>query len=322
MPATVQDITSVTAPAAHSEPLALMLRLAELASTVERITQRDGEHRTAVPGLTLLRLSQPCASHALHHPALCLIVQGAKRVMLAEEMYAYDASSYLVVAHDLPVMGQVVQATGQMPYLCVRLDFDPVELAQCALDWAAAAPRRDAAGGNDSRGLFIGSVSAALLDPVQRLVCLLESPQDIAALAPLLVREIIYRLITGPEGWRIAALGQSGSHSRRIAQAIAWLREHSADPLRIESLARAASMSPSSLHHHFKMVTAMSPLQYQKRLRLVEARRLMLGSGLDAATAAHRVGYQSPSQFSREYARMFGAPPARDLRELKERARR
>jgi transcriptional regulator GlxA family with amidase domain len=160
-----------------------------------------------------------------------------------------------------------------------------------------------------------------LLDAVLRLVRLIDTPQDIAALAPLVVQEIVYRLMAGDEGWRLAQLGQDGSHARRVACAIAWLRERYAQPLSVAALAHAAHMSTSSLHHHFKAVTNMSPLQYQKRLRLYEARRLLVAGLADAATAGHRVGYESPSQFSREYSRLFGAPPVRDLRELRERHR-
>jgi AraC-like DNA-binding protein len=305
------------ATARSDDKLQLMLRLGELAGLVERFAQRDGEHATAVPGLTLLRLSAPCRPmHALHRPALCLIAQGAKQLLLADELYAYDATTYLVVAQDLPVMAQVVQASEQSPYLCVRLDLDPADLAQCVADWSPAAVASE----RSSRGLFVGGTQTALLDPLLRLVRLLEAPHDIAALAPLAVREIIYRLLAGPEGWRLAQLGLRGSQARRIAQAIAWLREHPAEPLRVEALARSVHMSASSLHHHFKAVTAMSPLQYQKRLRLYEARRLLLAGAVDAATAAFQVGYQSPSQFSREYSRLFGAPPARDLRGLRERS--
>ncbi|WP_041674970.1 AraC family transcriptional regulator [Ramlibacter tataouinensis] len=315
---------SPTAAADGPAPTPLARATAELAGAVQRVARHDGEHATAVAGLKLLRLSAPCAPvHAVHQPALCLIVQGAKQLMLADELYAYDASSYLVVAQDLPVMAQVVRASGQQPYLCVRLDFTAAELARCALEWSAAAAGAGAADRaaqeEGGRGLFVGAVDAALLDAVLRLVRLLETPRDIAALAPLVTREILYRLFAGPQGWRLAAMGHGASQASRIAHAIALLRERYADPLRIDDLARAAHMSGSSLHHHFKAVTAMSPLQYQKRLRLVEARRLMVGERLDAATAAYRVGYQSPSQFSREYARLFGAPPSRELRAWRER---
>jgi AraC-like DNA-binding protein len=306
--------TDAAASSVRADPLPLLLRVAELAGAIERLAGRDGEHATLVPGLTLLRLSQPCAPvHAVHRPALCVIAQGAKQLQLADERYAYDASTYLAVAQDLPVMAQVVQASDQAPYLCLRLDFDPSDLAQCALQWASAPPR------DGSRGLFVGSVDMALLDPLLRLVRLLDAPHDIAALAPLITREVLYRLLTGAEGWRLGAFAHRGSQAHRIALAIAWLREHFAEPMRIGDLARAAHMSASSLHRHFKAVTAMSPVQYQQRLRLVEARRLMLTRSLDAASAAFCVGYQSPSQFSREYSRLFGASPARDLRALRQR---
>jgi AraC-like DNA-binding protein len=306
--------TDAAAAPVRADPLPLLLRLAELAGAIERLAGRDGEHATLVPGLTLLRLSQPCAPvHAIHRPALCVIAQGAKHLQLADELYAYDASTYLAVVQDLPVMAQVVQANEQAPYLCLRLDFDAAELAQSVLQWASAPPR------DGSRGLFVGSIDTALLDPLLRLVRLLDAPDDIAALAPLITREVLYRLLTGAEGWRLGAFAHGGSQARRIALAIAWLREHFAEPLRIEDLARVAHMSASSLHRHFKAVTAMSPVQYQQRLRLVEARRLTLAQSLDAASAALRVGYQSPSQFSREYSRLFGAPPARDLRVWRER---
>jgi AraC-like DNA-binding protein len=311
-------LARASASAGGDDKLQLVLRLGELASLVERHTGTDGQHVTGVPGLTLLRMSalgQPV--HALHLPALCLIVQGAKQVLLADELYAYDASHYLVVAQDLPVMGQVVQASELSPYLCVRLDFDPAELAQCVLDWSPALPARE----RSSRGLFVGTTHTALLDPVLRLVRLLDAPQDIAALAPLAMREIVYRLLGTVDGWRLAQLAQRGGQAQRVTQAIAWLRQHYAQPLSVEALARSVHMSASSLHHHFKAVTAMSPLQYQKRLRLYEARRLLLAGQDDAAGAAYRVGYQSPSQFSREYSRLFGAPPARDLREMRERGR-
>jgi len=298
--------------------LQTLLRVAELATVVDRHAPGNGAHETVVPGLALYRSGGggPPA-HSLHRPAFCLIVQGSKRVMLADELYTYDASTYLVVTQPLPVMSQLARVTIEAPYLSLRLEFDPAELAaclqQCTIEPAARAAQEphEASG----RGLFVGPVDATLLDPVLRLVRLLDTPQDIPVLAPLAIREIAYRLLTAPEGWRLAQPLRGGSAAQRVGAAIAWLREHAMEPLRLDELAARAHMSPSSLHHHFKAVTAMSPLQYQKRLRLYEARRLLLGGELDAASAAYRVGYQSPSQFSREYARLFGAPPLRDLRE-------
>jgi AraC-like DNA-binding protein len=304
-----------------SDKLQLVLRVAELAAAVARNTKADGETTTAVPGLTLLRLSAPCEPvHMLHRPALCLIVQGVKHMHLADELYAYDASAYLIVAQHLPVMGRVVQASPQEPYLCLRLDFDPLVLAEHTLAHAStlAMTRHHEANDIGTRGLFVGNADLALIDAMLRLVKLTETPHDIAALAPLVVQEIIYRLITSETGWRLAQLGQEDAYARRIALAIQVLRERFTEPLRLADLARAAHMSTSSLHHHFKAVTAMSPLQYQKRLRLYEARKLLLAGATDAAAAAHQVGYNSASQFSREYARLFGAPPARDLRAMRE----
>lgn len=294
----------------------LLLRRAELAERLARLLPVDGLHATPVPGLMLVRLSEPTPpQHAIHLPAVCFIAQGAKRLHLADELYDYDDSHYLVVAQDLPVMGQVLVARPELPYLSVRLDFDPALLAELARH---APPAPLAQAGGSTRGVFVGQTGLELLDPLLRLLRLLETPQHLEMLAPLAVREIAYRVLSSPEGWRLAqALGSSGC-AARIAQSIHWLRQRVAEPLSIAEMAAAVHMSPSSLHHHFKAVTAMSPLQFQKRLRLQEARSLMLSGGLDAASAAHRVGYQSPSQFSREYARMFGAPPARDLRELRE----
>jgi AraC-like DNA-binding protein len=313
-----------------STALQLMLRVAELAAAVERCTGDDGEHVTAVAELTLLRLSAPCQPvHLLHRPALCLIVQGAKHMHLADELYAYDASTYLVIAQHLPVMAHVVEASMQTPYLCVRLDFNPVMLAQHTITRATSTAsikdgrsnRETASTGKHAgaRGLFVGNPDLALIDAILRLIQLLETPHDVAVLAPLIMQEIIYRLLASENGWRLEELSQEDSRAHRIAQAIAWLRQHFATPLKIDDLARIAHMSTSSLHHHFKAVTAMSPLQYQKRIRLCEARTLLLSGIIDAASAGYRVGYDSPSQFSREYSRLFGAPPARDLRALRDR---
>lgn len=297
--------------------LQLLLRRAELVQRIAALAPGEGLQETAVPGLHLARLSAPTPpQHGMHMPAICFIAQGAKRLFLADELYDYDDTHHLVVVQDLPVMGQVLQASREQPYLSVRLDLDPAVLAEQARH--VAPPPPGTVHGASMRGLFVGHTGLDLLEPLLRLLRLLDTPQHLPALAPLALREITYRLLAGPDGWRLAqTLGSSGC-AARITEAIHWLRQRVAEPLSIAEMAAAVHMSPSSLHHHFKTVTAMSPLQYQKRLRLQEARSLMLGGGLDAASAAHRVGYQSPSQFSREYARMFGAPPARDLRELRE----
>lgn len=287
----------------------------ELAALMARLTPGDGTHATAIERVSLIRssrLNEPV--HLVHQPAVCIIAQGAKQVMLADEVYLYDASRYLVFSVDLPVTGQVVQAAPEMPYLCLRLDLEPGEIADLLLQSGVPAPAPQPA----SRGLYLSEASPSMLDAVIRLVRLLDTPEDIPALAPLAVREILYRLLRGEEGWRLRQIATPDSQAQRIARAIGLLKARFAEPLRIEELARAVHMSPSSLHHHFRAVTAMSPLQYQKQLRLQEARRLMLSENMDAATAGYHVGYESPSQFSREYSRLFGDSPARDLRRLRD----
>ncbi|WP_224242026.1 AraC family transcriptional regulator [Hyalangium gracile] len=291
-------------------------RLAELASWIDRFTPRDGFHATAIERVSLIRASRSGEPlRVLYRPALCMIAQGSKQVMLGEEVYPYDASNYLVVSVDLPVTGQVTRATPKAPYLCFQLDLDPVELAELILKAGHPPPKER----NPSRGLFLGETTPALLDAVLRLVRLLETPEDIPTLAPLAMREILYRILKGEHGWKLGQIATENSQAERIARAIDWLKVHFAEPLRIEDVAREVHMSPSSLHHHFKAVTAMSPLQYQKQLRLQEARRLLLSADVDVATAGFRVGYESPSQFGREYRRLFGAPPGQDLRRLRER---
>jgi AraC-like DNA-binding protein len=287
--------------------------LAKLASAIERQTVTDGAHDTAVPALKLSRISAPSELVSLvYEPCLCVVAHGSKEVLLADEAYCLNPAQSLLVSVDLPVAARVVEASPERPYLAVRISLDPVVVGELLADGMTAEPL-----GSPARGLAVTSVEPPLLDAVTRLVVLLESPQDIVPLAPLVLREITYRLLTGSQGSRLRQIASAGAPAQRIAKAIRWLKDHFADPLRIESLAKHVKMSPSAFHLHFKGVTAMSPLQYQKQLRLQEARRLMLGEALDAAEAAFRVGYESPSQFSREYRRMFGAPPRQDVAALK-----
>jgi AraC-like DNA-binding protein len=229
-------------------------------------------------------------------------------VFLAGEVYRYDPAHSLVISLDLPISVRVVEATPDRPCLAFRLSLDPSVvgelLADCSDSLTVAPP---------ARGLDVSPVETQLLDAVGRLVALLDAPRDLPALAPLVIREVTYRVLAGPQGARLRRIATAGATAQRIARAVRWLRDHFADPLRVEALARKARMSLSGFHQHFKAATGLSPVQYQKRLRLQEARRQMLGVGLDAAEAAFRVGYESPSQFSREYRRMFGAPPRRDV---------
>jgi len=299
----------------------LLLRRAELAACIERLAPGEGAQATAIERLKLIRASS-CGelSHTLHDPAICLPVQGRKRVLLGDELTIYDTEEFLVVSQDVPISSQVIDASPQAPYLCVKLCFSPGEVAQLMLELGrdAAAPLTAAPHAPSARALYTAPTTPDLLDAVLRLVRLLDTPQDIAILAPLAVREIMYRLLTGAEGWRLAQIGRPDGQAPRITEAIAWLRTHYREPLRIDRLAGSVHMSGSALHRHFRAVTAMSPLQFQKHLRLQEARRLMLVEGADATSAGYHVGYESASQFSREYARMFGTPPARDMRRMRQ----
>jgi len=289
-------------------------RRSELAALIERFAPAEGVHATAIGPLNLIRSDGPTPiTHGVHKPALCLIAQGRKEVRLGEERYFYDPLHYLVVSVTLPVSGQVVEASAEQPYLCIRLDIDPAQITSLLADAGPIGVPNRLAG----RGLYLERIDAPLLDAVLRLTRLLDTPKDIPMLAPLALREIFYRLLRSQQGQRLHEIAIADSQTHRITRAIEWLNENYGQPLRIEELARVVNLSPSTLHHRFKAVTAMSPLQYQKQLRLQEARRLMLAEGLEASAAGYRVGYESPSQFSREYSRLFGAPPLRDLARLR-----
>lgn len=301
-------------PAGGTAPAQQALR-AELAAHIAALAPAEGPQPTAYPGLVLARFSAPTELDCGHYrPSLTIAAQGAKQVHLGDDVYEYDASHYLLSAFELPVQARITLATPRAPYLCLSLDLDPHRIGELVseLDLPADADPGPA------RGLAVGQITAELLEPALRLLrLLLEAPRDLRVLGPLIEREILYRLLTGELGPRLRRIALAGGPAQRIAQAIEWIKRHYALPLRIEALAQAVNMSPSSLHHHFKAVTAMSPLQYQKRVRLLEARRLMLAEPLDAGAAAHRVGYESASQFSREYSRLFGLPPMRDISRLR-----
>ncbi|MCM3697802.1 AraC family transcriptional regulator [Paenibacillus macerans] len=295
-------------------PDSLVAYQTELARLIEKNTSENGTHPTAIPSLFLLRSSTTAfPSFSVHEPAICIIAQGAKVVMLGEESYTYGPSSYLVVSLDLPVSAQVTQASLDSPYLCIRLNFDPNEV----LDLINEAGMSDLPRGDSQRGMFVDQTSSDLLDAAIRLVKLTERPEDAPVLAPMVVREILYRVLRGAQGNALRQIAVSGSTANRIARVVRRIKEDYDKPLRIEELAAIAHMAPSSLHRHFKEVTAMSPLQYQKQLRLQEARRILLSASADAADVAFQVGYESPSQFSREYARLFGLPPISDLKRLR-----
>lgn len=289
----------------------------ELATLIARHRPDDGMRRTEVPGMWLIRSARPTEPlHVVHAPAVCIIAQGEKLVSLAGADYRYDPAKVLVVSVDLPVTGCVTRASPGEPYLCLRVDLDPQLLAALELDLPARPPARTRAA--PVRGLFLSETTPALADLGVRLVRLLDTPQDIAVLAPLLLKELHYRLLTGEHADVVRHIACREGRMAQVTRAICWIKEHYQRPLSVERLASDVGMSPSTLHEHFKAVTSLSPLQYQKQLRLQEARRLMLTGLKDAAGAGHAVGYESSSQFSREYARFFGMPPGRDSMRLRE----
>ena len=294
---------------------ALELGRAALVERIARWTGKADKPDTAIPALSLRRYEAPTApTNYMHEPSICLSVQGAKRVLLGEEVYVYDAHHFLITSVDLPVVAQVLEASNEKPYLGLMLKLDPRSIAQLMVDSNLPLPPARQA----SRGMAVSEVSLTLLNAFQRLIDVLDSPGDIPVLAPLIQREILYRLLMGEQGPRLRQIGAAGSQSHQIARAIDWLKGNFTRPLRVDDLAAHARMSTSTFHHHFRALTAMSPLQFQKWLRLHEARRLMLIEHQDAATAAFQVGYESPSQFSREYGRLFGAPPLRDITNLRQ----
>jgi AraC-like DNA-binding protein len=290
-----------------------MSEMDELAALIARYAVGDGIHPTALPRVHLIRSSRPTEPlYALYEPALIIVAQGRKQVMIGPHVYLYDLSQYLIVSVDVPVTAQVLEGTPERPYLCLRLDLDLETLGSLILESGPLADTRVPA-----PGVTLSTVTPELRDAAVRLLRLLATPRDIPALAPLAEREILYRLVAGEQAAALRQIALGDGKLRRVARAIDWLKRNYREPFRIEALAAAAAMSPSALHARFKAVTAMSPLQYQKQLRLQEARRLMLGQAMDAASAAYDVGYESPSQFSREYRRLFGHPPARDIARLK-----
>lgn len=283
---------------------------------VERMTRAvpADEIREVFPGISLARSSKVTERlHTLFKPAFCIIAQGSKQVLLGDELFRYDSGNYLISTVDLPIVSHVAEASEEKPYLSFKINLDPSIVASVMMESGIEFKKT----GANIKAMDVSPMDTDLLDAVVRLSRLLDTPGEMRILAPLIIREIVYRLLKGNQGVRLGHLIASAGDTRRISKAIGHLRENIAQPLRIEEIARELGMSVSGFHHHFKSVTAMSPLQFQKQIRLQEARRLMLGEDFDAASAGFRVGYDDPSYFSRDYKKLFGAPPQRDIAQLR-----
>ncbi|MBW7475573.1 AraC family transcriptional regulator [Paenibacillus oenotherae] len=288
--------------------------LQQLALLIRRHAPTSGTYRTEVPSLSLMHathLSEPLES--VYKPSICVVAQGAKIASLANETFRYDPSTYLVTSVELPITGRIVDASPEIPYLSLKLSFD----ADVIMEIVKKTNRLASVPMEGGRGITVNQTSPALLETIVRLMQMLDTPEDIPVLAPLVIREVLYRMLQGEQGALLYQFATNGSHAYSIAQAIRLINRQYARPLSVEQLAKSVNMSVSAFHKHFKRVTAMSPLQYQKTVRLQEARRLMLTESVQASDAAFRVGYESPSQFSREYARMYGQPPKMDVQKLR-----
>lgn len=288
----------------------------ELKKLFQRHAAKDGTHDSKIQALSLIKSSTPDLPimHLVYKPSLCIIFQGRKDVFLSEHHFTYAQGDYLVSSVHLPVKGLVTEASAEHPYLCIQIElysdvmYEVMKSAELPLN----------SDEKTSRGLFVEKIDSSLLGAVTRLVNLLDTPNDIAGLSGLFLREVYYRLLTGAQGTAVRAVALTGSKMQRISQVLQLMNKEFDKPLRIADFCKIAGMSTASFHQHFRAMTSMTPIQYQKQLRLLEARKLMLTQLADAATASFKVGYESPSQFSREYSRMFGAPPIQDIKYLRQ----
>ncbi|SEM25236.1 AraC-type DNA-binding protein [Variovorax sp. YR750] len=291
--------------------------LSDLAKAVGRFAENDGDCITAIPELTLHRRSAATEPvHCIYGFGVGITVSGKKRVALGEEVFDYCAGQSLLTTLDLPVVTHVTQASSAKPFLGLMLRLDSRAIVQAAAEMALPQPSRDCS----YRAMSLGDLDPTLLGTVTRLVELLAEPRLIPQIAPLLQQEIVVRLLAGRHGPQLQRLVAVGTPSQQVAQSMAWLKMNFTRPVLADDLAASVHMSPSTFRQHFRAVAGMSPMQYLKQLRLQEARQLMLNQGIDAGTAGIRVGYESASQFSREYARLFGAPPLRDIKRMREAA--
>lgn len=285
----------------------------ELIERMNRIA-RENSLLEAFPGIFIYQSTKPSENDIyVLQPAFCIIAQGSKDVLLNDELFHYDSGHYLISTIDLPVKSNVVEASREKPYLNLRIDLDPAVVASVIIESGIETKKA----GGKVKAMDVSPIDADLLDAVVRLVKLLDTPDEMKLFSPPIIREIIYRLLRGRQGERLSHLVATEGDTRRISRVVKQLRENIDQPLKIEEVARELGMSVSGFHNHFKSVTAMSPLQFQKQIRLQEARRLMLGENMDVATAGFRVGYEDPSYFSREYKKLFGVPPLRDIAQLR-----
>ncbi|HCE1513644.1 TPA: AraC family transcriptional regulator [Vibrio parahaemolyticus] len=287
----------------------------KLAKLIDRWTGNANQYDTPISGLRFSRWTTPTPPTSYtHNPSICLIAQGRKRVLLGEESFIYDANHFLISSVDLPIIANIIEASEEQPYLGLIMELDLTEISQLIVDSELAFTQSKEA----QKGIAVGELSESLLDAFVRLAELLDEGQNTKILAPIIKREIFYRLLMSEQGTRLHQIVTAGSHSHQIAKAIDWLKNNFVKPLNVGDLASYTGMSKSSFYTHFRSMTSMTPLQFQKKLRLSEARRLMLTENLDAMAATFKVGYESPSQFSREYSRLFGAPPSKDIKSLRE----
>lgn len=289
---------------------------AKLAKLIKRHTAQEGINPTALPALFFNRASLVTGpSYSILKPALCIVVQGEKDIWLAKERFRYTPADYLVASLEVPVSGQVAAASAEVPYLSLKLEFTPNQILEVLHDFKTPVRPKE----QNGRAIFVSQLDFPLLDAVSRLAHLIDNPTDIPVLAPLFTKEILYRVLQGQHGVVLEQIALESSNVHRIKDVIERLVKHYNQPFRIEDLADIANMSVSSLHRHFREVISMSPIQFQKQLRLQEARKLLLAKSTDAAEVAFQVGYESPSQFSREYSRLFGYPPREDIKRLRSR---
>lgn len=290
-------------------------KCAELAALVDRHTssERNGYYPTAIEPLVFVRCDNSKTIEEVSEPLFAIVVQGNKKLSVNQELFQYGVAQYLVMSVDLPLSVCMIETTPDQPYLGLKLKLDPTQLCEIITQANPGTDKKE----NSVRGWCVSDASPSLIDCAIRLTRLLDTPQDISFLAPMIIREIYYRLLTDQQGEAVRQIATSGSNMQRIAEVIKQIKAEFTKPLRVEELAEQANMSAASFHRHFKAVSSMSPLQYQKHLRLVNARQIMLAEAIDATQAAYRVGYESTSQFNREYSRMFGAPPIRDIERLR-----